>query len=74
MTPPQKYTVPDARTIATFLENIRQKARLTPQALVITLIYIDRLEARSEGVLLHARSWRPVVFASLLLASKVWHD
>jgi len=25
-------------------------------------------------VLLHARSWRPIVFASLLLASKVWHD
>ena len=25
-------------------------------------------------MLLHARSWRPIVFASLLLASKVWHD
>jgi hypothetical protein len=71
---PRSYPVPDARTVATFIENIRQKARLTPQALVITLIYIDRLEARSEGVLLHARSWRPLVFASLLLASKVWHD
>ena len=31
-------------------------------------------QARSAGVLLHARSWRPIVFASLLLASKVWHD
>ena len=71
---PPAYDVPDARTVATFIENIRQKARLTPQTLVITLIYVDRLEARSEGVLLHARSWRPVVFASLLLASKVWHD
>ena len=71
---PKTYEVPDARTVATFIENIRQKARLTPQALVVTLIYIDRLEARSEGVLLHARSWRPLVFASLLLASKVWHD
>ena len=71
---PKEYDVPDARSIATFLEHIRQKAKLTPQALVITLIYIDRLEARSEGVLLHARSWRPLVFAALLLASKVWHD
>jgi len=68
---PKAYPVPDARTIATFIENIRQRARLTPQSLVITLIYVDRLEARSEGVLLHARSWRPIVFASLLLASKV---
>ena len=72
--PPPAYKVPDARTVATFIENIRQQARLTPQALVITLVYVDRLEARSEGVLLHARSWRPIVFASLLLASKVWHD
>lgn len=72
--PPRVYPVPSAHEIATFLENIRQKAHLTPQALVITLIYVDRLEARSEGVLLHARSWRPIVFASILLASKVWHD
>ena len=72
--PPPNYPVPSVHIIATFIENIRQKARLTPQSMVITLIYIDRLEARSEGVLLHARSWRPVVFASLLLASKVWHD
>ena len=71
---PRNYPVPSAHTVATFIENIRNKARLTPQSLVITLIYVDRLEARSEGVLLHARSWRPVVFASLLLASKVWHD
>ena len=68
---PRAYPVPSASTVALFVENIRHKARLTPQSLVIALIYIDRLEARSEGVLLHARSWRPVVFASLLLASKV---
>lgn len=71
---PREYPIPDPRTVATFIENIWHKARLTPQSLVITLIYIDRLEARSEGVLLHARCWRPIVFASLLLASKVWHD
>ncbi len=71
---PRSYPVPDASVVATFIENIWHKARLTPQALVITLVYVDRLEAQSEGVLIHARSWRPVVFSSLLLASKVWHD
>lgn len=25
-------------------------------------------------MLLHARSWRPIIFSALLLASKVWHD
>ena len=71
---PRLYPVPDAQTIYEFVENIWHKARLTPQSLVICLVYVDRLEARSDGVFLHARSWRPVVFASLLLASKVWHD
>jgi len=71
---PREYPVPDVQTVVTFIENIWHKARLTPQSLVICLVYVDRLEARSEGVLLHARSWRPIIFASLLLASKVWHD
>ena len=69
--PPPNIPVPDAYEITKFIENIRHKARLTPQSLVIALIYVDRLEARSEGVLLHARSWKPIVFASLLLSSKV---
>lgn len=72
--PPTKeraFPAPDVETIDTFIHNIWKKARLTPQSLVITLVYVDRLEARSESVLLHARSWRPIVFSSLLLASKV---
>jgi len=73
-TEPRAFPIPEVQTVLTFIENIWHKARLTPQSLVITLVYVDRLEARSEGVLLHARSWRPVVFSSLLLASKVWHD
>jgi len=72
--PPPSYPVPSVSTVLDFIENIWHRARLTPQALVICLVYVDRLEARSEGALLHARSWRPIIFASLLLASKVWHD
>ena len=71
---PRVYDVPSIPTMCTFIENIWHRARLTPQSVVICLVYVDRLEARSEGVLLHARSWRPIVFSSLLLASKVWHD
>jgi len=72
--PPPSYPVPPEQTVLDFIENIWHRARLTPQSLVICLVYVDRLEARSEGALLHARSWRPIIFASLLLASKVWHD
>lgn len=72
--PPRAYPVPDMEAVFEFVENIWHKARLTPQSLVICLVYVDRVEARADGVMLHARSWRPVVFAALLLASKVWHD
>lgn len=72
--PPPSYPVPAMSTVKEFIENIWHRARLTPQSLVICLVYIDRLEARSEGAILHARSWRPIIFSSLLLASKVWHD
>ena len=68
------FAVPDEAEVREFIEDIWFKAKLTPQSLVICLIYVDRLESKSESVILHARSWRPIVFSSLLLASKVWHD
>lgn len=72
---PQAFSVPPVRTIVHFLKNIWKKARLTPHCVIICLVYVDRLESKSEdGVLLHARSWRPIIFSCLLLASKVWHD
>jgi hypothetical protein len=72
---PQTFHVPSVHTIVHFLQNIWRKARLTPHCVIICLVYVDRLEAKSEdGVLLHARSWRPIIFSALLLASKVWHD
>ncbi|KAJ1633889.1 hypothetical protein T492DRAFT_866047 [Pavlovales sp. CCMP2436] len=72
---PMTFDVPSVHTIVQFLRNIWRKARLTPHCVIICLVYVDRLEAKSEeGVLLHARSWRPIIFSALLLASKVWHD
>jgi hypothetical protein len=52
-----------------------RKAQLNPASGICCLVYVDRLEAASEeGVMLHARSWRPIILASMLLASKMWHD
>ena len=39
-TKPRAYQVPDEELVMEFLENIWHKARLTPQSLVITLIYV----------------------------------
>jgi len=47
--------------------------QLTPECSVIALIYAERLMDKA-GVTLLACNWRPVLVASLLLASKVWQD
>ena len=43
---PRVYEVPTVATVCDFIENIWHRARLTPQSVVICLIYVDRLEAR----------------------------
>jgi hypothetical protein len=43
---PRVYEVPSVATVCDFIENIWHRARLTPQSVVICLIYVDRLEAR----------------------------
>ena len=40
------YDVPSVASVCDFIENIWHRARLTPQSVVICLIYVDRLEVR----------------------------
>lgn len=71
---PKQFPIPDVDTIFSFIQGIWRRARLAEHCIIASLVYIDRLEAKAMGALLHARTWRPTVFCSLLLASKVWHD
>ena len=50
---PRVYDVPSVASVCDFIENIWHRARLTPQSVVICLIYVDRLgacTARVRGV------------------------
>lgn len=54
--PPPCYPVPSHSTVLEFIENIWHRARLTPQALVVCLVYVDRLEARCRPGTKHCRA------------------
>jgi len=68
-----KVPIPDEEKIHSFIKKICDQARLNPEAVIIALIYIERL-MESEAINLSARNWIPLVSIALLTGSKVWDD
>lgn len=67
------FSLPTVQDIFTFAHYVYSTARLTPECAIVCLIYVERLIAKGN-VLLLASNWRPVVLTSLLLACKMWND
>jgi len=65
--------VPDVQKIYKFIKRIFDKARLHAEAVIIALIYIERL-IKKKNINLDTRNWIPIVMTSLLTASKMWDD
>lgn len=64
---------PDYRTIYRFMRTLFNAAQLPPECAIITLVYVERLLTYAETEI-DAYSWKRIVLASILLASKVWDD
>ena len=56
-----------------FLRSIIDRMQLATECIVICLIYIEKLMQTSK-VELRNCNWRPLIFTSVLLASKFWED
>lgn len=58
-----------------FIFNFASWCAMPPDLLIVALVYLDRLLKvdRCHGTL-SSESWRPIMVASLVLASKVWED
>jgi len=65
--------LPDVQKIFKFIKRIFDKARLHAEAIIIALVYIERL-IKKKTVNLDKRNWMPIVVTSLLTASKMWDD
>ena len=59
--------------ITKFMRMVVDQMQLATECIVISLIYLEKLmrEARIE---IRYINWRPLVFTSILLASKFWED
>lgn len=65
--------IPSVETIFHFLNTIFKVEKLSPEPGIMALVYIDRVIEKTK-MHLHAASWRRLVLASLIIASKVWED
>jgi len=58
-----------------FFMTVFKKSQMESECIIIALIYCERLVKVTKGrFCIRHDNWRPVLFASMILASKVWDD
>lgn len=60
-------------TVLLFIRKIFDKMQLATECIVVSLIYIEKIMTTSK-IEIRFSNWRPLVFTSILLASKFWED
>lgn len=56
-----------------FLRKIFDKMQLATECILVSLIYLEKLMTTSK-IEIRFSNWKPLVFTSILLASKFWED
>merc|ERR1719233_2466487 len=65
--------VPTANQIKNFLSRIFRKLSLSVECAIVALLYAERLMSQGK-IAMNGRNWRPILLASILMASKMWDD
>jgi len=65
--------VPTADQINNFLSRIFGKLSLSVECAIVALLYAERLMSQGK-IAMNGRNWRPILLASILMASKMWDD
>ena len=65
--------LPFVDAIRTFIDTIFYTENLSPECLIMTMVYISRLHNLSN-LTIDATNWRKIVLSTMILASKVWED
>jgi len=65
--------VPTADQINNFLSRIFRKLSLSVECAIVALLYAERLMSQGK-IAMNGRNWRPILLASILMASKMWDD
>ena len=70
-----EYEVPSFDIITQFYRDIFRKSQMESDCIIMSLIYIERLiKETNGGVRPRNRNWKSLLFASMIMASKVWDD
>jgi hypothetical protein len=68
-------SVPSLSDILTFYQEFYQRSKMEQDTIIMSLIYVERLIKATNGVLAPCpENWRSILFACMVLASKVWDD
>ena len=71
----KKIDPPTLEDITMFYRDIFHRSQLETDCIIMSLIYVERLIRRTEGLLRpRSTNWRSVLFSCMILASKVWDD
>jgi len=65
--------VPSIGAVYEYIDKIFTTEKLSPEVAIMSLAYIDRI-VELAGISLTPATWRRIVLASMILASKVWED
>ncbi len=67
--------VPSLQTVTDFFTVVFSKSQLESDCIIMALIYCERLVKETKGRLcIRYDNWRSILFACLVMASKVWDD
>jgi len=69
------HATPSLSEILTFYQQFYSRSRMEQDTIIMSLIYVERLVKATNGVLAPSpHNWRSILFACMVLASKVWDD
>jgi len=67
--------VPSLDEITAFYRDVFRRSQMETDCIIMSLIYVERLiKETNGGVRPRMGNWRSVLFASMVMASKVWDD
>lgn len=68
-------SMPTLQEIKAFYREFYQRSQMEFDAIIMSLIYVERLIKETNGALMPTpENWGSVVFSCMILASKVWDD
>lgn len=71
----RKKKTPSLAEVLAFYDEFYRRSRMEHDAIIMSLIYVERLVKGTNGVVSPTpENWRSILFACMVLASKVWDD